>query len=151
MTGGFSRGNERSFDVLLVEENPDEVAPFIESFESTDTTEEVHVVSDGDEALDFLHRHEPYEGAPRPDLIILDLHVSGTSGEDVLVELNDRSELRRIPVLVLTASDEATDVARSYELNANAYLQKPTTSDEFVSLARTIEEFWLRLASLPPK
>lgn len=151
MADRHSEGDDRRYDVLLVEENPDAIAPFIDSFEATDATEDVHVVSDGDEALAFIHRRGKYEDASRPDLVLLDLHLPGTSGERVLKELNEQSELRSIPVLVFTSSDAAEDVARSYRLNANAYLEKPTEPEKFVTLAQSIEDFWLRQAHLPPK
>lgn len=151
MTRTQNRGSRRRYDILLIESQPQDAAPFIESFEETDATETVHVVSDGDEALEYIHQKGEYEGAPRPDLIILDLHVSGTSGEDILSELNGQPELRSIPLLVFTTSDTEEVVARCYELSANAYLDKPDTEEEFVTLAQTIEDFWLKLAHLPPK
>lgn len=151
MARSNSRGNRGPFDVLFVESDPEAASRFVESFEATDATETVSVVGDGGDALDFLHQREGYADAPRPDIILLDLHVPGTSGNEILAELDSRPELRRIPVLVLTASEAAADVTRSYELNANAYLEKPTTSDAFVTMARAIEDFWLGVAHLPPK
>lgn len=151
MNGGKSGRGDRRFDILLVEPDPDAVSPFIESFEATDATEAVHVVSDGDGALDFLDRDGEYADAPRPDLVLLDLELRGTSGERILKELNDQPELRPIPVIVFTTSEAAADIARSYELRANAYVTKPDNREDFVSLARTIEDFWLERAHLPPK
>lgn len=139
------------YDLLLIEVEPDGVAPFIESFENTDATNTVHVVTDGDEALDFLARRGAAVQAPQPDLIILDLHVSGTDGKQILTELTAEPELRRVPIIVFTTSARAEDVARSYELNANAYLQKPNSADALRSLAQLIEDFWLNRAQLPPK
>jgi len=151
VTGNHLRGTGRTFDVLLVEGDPDAVTPFAESFRSVDATETVHVVTDGQAALDYVHGRGDYETAPRPDLILLDLDVPGTDGEQLLAELDEQPELRSVPVLVFTSSDAAEDVARSYELNANAYLRKPTSSEELEQLARSIEDFWLRMARLPPK
>lgn len=88
---------------------------------------------------------------PRPVLILLNLNVGGGEGEDVLVELNEQPPLHRSPVLVVTSSDTAEDIAKSYELNANAYLQRPTTAEGFEELAQAIEDFWLKIAHLPPK
>lgn len=144
------RGDSRAFDILLVEENPEEIAPFIYSFEATELTNEVHVIADTDEALDYIHRRGEYSDVPRPDLILLNLHVAGGDGEDVLVELNEQPPLHRIPVLVFTASDTAEDIAKAYELNANAYLQRPNTAEAFDELAQAIEDFWLKIAHLPP-
>ena len=150
MTKQHSRGSDGLFDILLVESEPDDVSPFIDSFKAADATEDVHVVSDGDEALDFIHQRGDHTQASRPNIIILDLHVKGTSGEELLTELQGHSELRPIPVLVFTTSDAEEDIARSYELNANAYLQKPSTAEEFASLAQSIEDFWFTKAHLPP-
>ena len=150
MTSINPRGNRGPFDVLLVESDPDAASPLIDSFKRTDATETVHVVTDGDEALDFLYQRGDYADVPRPDIVLLDLQVPGTNGEEILSELHEQPELRRIPVLVLTGSDAGEAVARSYELNANAHLQKPSTAAELASLASAIEEFWLRLAHLPP-
>lgn len=141
----------RLFDILLVESNPDDVSPFIESFEATDRTNEVHIVSDGDEALDFIHQCGDWVDTSRPDLILLDLHIGGTSGDEILTELAEQPELRRIPVIVFTESDTGEDIARSYKLNANAYVQKPATSEKFTELAQAIEDFWFNIARLPPK
>lgn len=146
-----SGGRDRIFDLLLVESRPEEVEPFIDSFEATDLTNEVYVVSDGVEALDFVHQRGEYTDAPRPDLVLLDLHVSRKDGEEVLSELKERPELRRIPVLVFTSSEATEDVARSYELKANAYLRRPDSGAEFEELAQAIENFWLKLAQIPPK
>ncbi|WP_225334036.1 response regulator [Halomicrobium urmianum] len=151
MTGNHSHGDGRAFDVLLVESDPDAVSPFIDSFRAAEATEEVHVVTDGAEALDYVHGHGDYASVPRPDLIILDPDVPGADGGQFLAELDDCAELRSVPVLVFTASDAAEDVARSYGLNANAYLRKPTSSEAFDELAQVIEDFWLRMARLPPK
>lgn len=151
MDGTSTNGERGPFDVLLLESDPDDAAPLIDSFESTDATEAVHVVVDGGEALDFLHQREAHAGAPRPDIILLDLHISEPSGTEILTELNRRAELRRIPVLVLTTPATVEDVTESRELNANAYLRRPETSGEFVDLARAIENFWLEVAYLPPR
>lgn len=151
MSRRSSEGRRHAYDLLLIESRPDEIAPFIDSFEETDRTNAVHVVTDGDEALDFVHRRNDYSDVPRPDLILLDLHVPGRSGEAVLAELDARKELSRIPVLVFTSSEADEDVARSYELNANAYLTKPTTPAEFERLAQSIENFWLEQVQMPPK
>lgn len=150
MTRAFSDRDGERYNVLLVEDEPADISPFIDSFNETDATEEVYVVTDGDEALDFIHQRGSYTQTPRPDLIILDPYIPGSDGERLLRELHNQPELRSIPVLVFTTSAAAEDVARSYELNANAYLQKPTTAEEFITVAQAIEDFWLKLAHLPP-
>lgn len=151
MTRNDPEGQQQPFDILLVEPNPDDISPVIDSFEATEVTDEVHIVSDGNQALDFIHQRGDYDDAPQPDLILLDIHLPGRSGDEILEELNKQSELQRIPVIVLTTSDSAEDVARMYELNANAYVKKPDTSSRFAKLAQAIEDFWLKTAHLPPK
>ncbi|WP_415378901.1 response regulator [Halosimplex sp. TS25] len=151
MSNRFTGGGTPTADVLLVESAPEDAAPFIEAFESTAYTESVHVVTDGAAALDFLHRRGDYTDAPRPQLVLLDLHVHGPSGTEVLGELTDHDELRRVPVVAVKASDAADDVLQSYDLNANAYVVKPETSAEFEALAESIERFWLAEAKLPPR
>ena len=151
MSNRSSEGQRRAYDLLLIESQPDEITPFIRSFEKTDRTNEVHVVSDGEEALDFVHQRDDYADVPQPDLILLDLHVPGLSGEEILTELDAREELSRIPVLVFTSSDAEEDIAKSYELNANAYLKKPEAAADFERLAQSIEDFWLVQVQMPPK
>lgn len=149
MTKRYPIGRDARFTVLLVESKPDEVSPFVDAFKATDATEEVHVVTDGEETLDFIHQRDDYTQAPRPDIILLDLHISGVNGEEILMELKRHPELKQIPVLVITSSDAAEDIARAYQLNANAYLQKPDTAEEFADLAQAIEDFWFTTAHLP--
>lgn len=144
-------GDNRAFDILLVDADLNEIAPVIDSFKTTELTNEVNVVADADEALDYIHRREDYSDVPRPDLILLNLHVAGGNGEDLLGELNEQPRLQRIPVLVFTSSDVAEDIAKSYELSANACLQRPNSAEEFEELAQAIEDFWLKTAHLPPR
>lgn len=150
MTNRYPKRRDDIFHILIVESKPDEVSPFVDAFKATDATEEVHVVSDGEEALDFIHQRNDYTQVPRPNIILLDLHISGVDGEEILMELKRHPELKRIPVLVITTSTAEEDIARSYQLNANAYLQKPDTADEFAALAQAIEDFWFTTAHLPP-
>lgn len=151
MVSDSSVGARRSYDILLIEPNPDSVSPFIESFETTEVTNEVTIVSSGDEAFDFIDQRDEYEGAPRPDLVLLDLDLPDTSGLEILAEIKDHAELQKIPVIILTMSDAAEDVARTYELHANAYVRKPDSSEKFDHLAQSIEDFWLGHVILPPK
>lgn len=151
MSSSSSKGQHRVYDLLLIESQPEDIKPFLESFEATDRTNEVHVVPDGDEALDFIHQRGEYTNVSRPDLILLDINVSGQNAEDILTEFDAQSGLSRTPVLVFTASNANEDIARSYELNANAYLQKPTAEEAFRELAQSIEDFWLKQVQLPPK
>lgn len=137
--------------ILLVEDNPGDVRLTEEAFKQGRIENDLHVVSDGTDALEFLYRRGEYEDAPRPDLILLDLNLPRKDGEDVLEELKADPELRSIPVIVLTSSRAEEDVVRSYELHANAYLTKPVDPDDFIETVRTFEKFWFSVVRLPPE
>lgn len=151
MTSSTQQETIDEFDVLFIEDNPDDISPLIESFETTDEIAEIHVVTDGEEALDFLHQCADYTNAPKPHLIIFGANTSEKSSKQLLRELNDCQGLESIPVLVSTVFDSTEDVSRLYELNANAYLEKPDTPEGFNNLAQAIEDFWLKTAHLPPR
>lgn len=138
-------------DILLVEDNPGDVRLTKEAFKDGQITNTLHVVDDGVEALDFLFQRNEYEDAPIPDLVLLDLNLPRTDGEEVLEELKEDPELRSIPVIVLTSSRAEEDVVRSYELHANAYLTKPVDPDEFIETIRAFETFWFSVVRLPPE
>ncbi|QFU82782.1 response regulator [Natronorubrum aibiense] len=137
--------------ILLVEDNPGDVRLTKEAFKQGRIENDLYVVSDGNEALEFLYQRGEYADAPRPDLILLDLNLPRKDGEDVLEELKEHSELRSIPVIVLTSSNAEEDVVRSYELHANAYLTKPVDPDEFIETVRAFEKFWFTVVRLPPE
>jgi two-component system, chemotaxis family, response regulator Rcp1 len=109
------------------------------------------VVTDGVEALAYLRREGKRAGARRPDLMLLDLNLPKKDGREVLQEVKEDPDLRTIPVVVLTTSDADTDVVRSYELHANAYVRKPVDFDAFIEVVRTIEDFWFTVVKLPPE
>jgi Response regulator containing a CheY-like receiver domain and an HD-GYP domain len=111
----------------------------------------LHVAEDGDTALRFLRRQGAYSDAPRPKLIFLDLNLPGKDGREVLAEIKQDRELRRIPVVVLTTSDAQQDIESAYELHANCYIRKPSTLEEFLTVIRTCEIFWFNTARLPPR
>ncbi|WP_436347356.1 response regulator [Natronorubrum sp. FCH18a] len=137
--------------ILLVEDNPGDVRLTEEAFKQGRIENDLHVVTDGNEALEFLYRRGEYADAPRPDLILLDLNLPRKDGEEVLEELKGDSELRSIPVIVLTSSRAEEDVVRSYELHANAYLTKPVDPDDFIETVRAFEKFWFSVVRLPPE
>ena len=139
----------RAVDILLVEPNPDDAKLLAEAIEGGAVSSTIHVVCDGDEALDLVYQRGDHTESPRPDLVLLNPKLPGASGEDVLSEFKGRSELRHIPVLVLASSDVDEDVTRAYELHANAYIQKPVGPKEFTHLARSLEDFWLETVHLP--
>lgn len=137
--------------ILLVEDSLADVELTLEALEEAKMANEVHVVRDGEEALSFLHRRGVHEHAPRPDLIILDLNLPRRSGQEVLSDLKTDSDLRRIPVAVLTTSVAEVDVLRSYDLGANCYLSKPVDVDQFLKVVQSIEEFWFGVVRLPER
>ncbi|MFC4439418.1 MULTISPECIES: response regulator [Natrialbaceae] len=140
----------KPIDVLLVEDNPGDVRLVEEAFEVVSDEIRLHSVADGTEALEFLSDKKDADATPFPDLLLLDLNVPRTNGFEVLEEIRDDPALTMLPVIVLTSSDDETDISESYDLCANAYLTKPDSQDEFVSLARSVEEFWVKAAKLPP-
>lgn len=136
-------------DVLLVEDDDGDVLMTREAFEHHKIRNHLHVVRDGVEALQFLHREGPYADAPRPGLILLDLNLPRRDGREVLAELKADPELRVIPVVVLTTSEAEEDILRSYSLHANAYVSKPVDFDRFVDVIRQIDDFFVTVVKLP--
>ncbi|NJQ00355.1 response regulator [Streptomyces zingiberis] len=138
----------RPIEVLLVEDDPGDVLMTREAFEDK-IGNTLHVVQDGEEALDFLYQRGAHGEAPRPDLILLDLNLPKYDGRQVLEQIKSDSELSTIPVVVLTTSAAEEDILRSYKLHANAYVTKPVDLDSFISAIRQIDEFFLTVVRLP--
>lgn len=138
-------------EVLLVEDDPGDVLMTQEAFEEHKLRNRLTVVPDGDEALAYLRRQGRYADAVTPDLILLDLNLPRRDGREVLAEIKNDEQLGRIPVVVLTTSQAAEDVQRSYELHANAYVTKPVDFDRFISVVRQIDEFFVSVVRLPPR
>jgi len=138
-------------DILLVEDNPGDVRLTEEAFEEGQICNELHVVTDGVEALDFLYQRGEHGDAPQPDIVLLDLNLPRKNGDEVLEEIEDDPDLSCLPVVVLTSSTAEEDVVRSYELRANAYLTKPVDPDEFIEVVQSLQEFWLSVVRLPPE
>ncbi len=135
--------------ILLVEPNPGDARLFAESFDDASIASDIHTVTDGETALEFVHRRGDHAESPRPDMIFLDVKLPDGDGADVLSELKSESALCSIPVIVLTSSDSEEDIARSYDLHANAYVQKPVDPEEFIELGRSFEDFWLTFVRFP--
>src|SRR4051812_37480524 len=140
---------ERLVETLLVEDNEADIRLTREVFADGRVLNKLNVVRDGEEAMAFLKRRHPYEDAPRPDLVLLDLNLPRKDGREVLAEMKNDEELRRIPVVILTTSRADADVVRTYELHANCYIVKPVELSQFVAVVRSIEDFWLTLVRLP--
>lgn len=138
-------------EILLAEDNPGDVKLTQKALDRGQVLNNLHVVGDGKEAVEFLHQTGEYEDSPRPDLILLDLNMPRMSGEDVLEEIKSDEALRRIPVVVLTSSEAEEDIVQSYDLHANAYLTKPVDFDGFLDIVGRIEEFWLTVVKRPPE
>jgi chemotaxis family two-component system response regulator Rcp1 len=136
-------------DVLLVEHSPGDVRLTQEAFQEANRSVHLHVASDGVEAMAFLRQEGVHAGAPRPDLILLDLNLPKMDGREVLAQIKTDEKLKTIPTIVLTTSVAETDIAKSYHLQANCYLSKPVQLDAFEKLVKSINDFWLTKVKLP--
>jgi CheY-like chemotaxis protein len=139
----------KPIEILLVEDDPGDVLMTQEALEHHKVRNTLHVASDGVEAMKFVRREAPYENAPRPGLILLDLNLPRKNGQEVLAELKQSPDLRVIPVVVLTTSEAEEDILRSYNLHANAYITKPVDFERFVEVVRQIDDFFLTVVKLP--
>lgn len=138
-------------EVLLVEDDPGDVLMTREAFEHNKVANRLSVVNDGVTAMDFLRKRGEYVDAVTPDLILLDLNLPRMDGREVLAELKEDPELRRIPVVVLTTSEAEEDVARSYSLYANAFVTKPVDFERFIEVVRQIDDFFVTVVRLPSR
>ena len=140
---------DRAVEILLVEDNPADVRLTREVLEDGDNSTHLNVAADGEEAMAFLRREGSYSQSPRPNLVLLDLNLPKKDGREVLEELKRDTDLRRIPVIVLTTSAAESDISRSYQLHANCFITKPLDLDEFFEVVSSIKDFWLANARLP--
>jgi CheY-like chemotaxis protein len=136
-------------EVLLVEDDPGDVLLTREAFEHNKVSNRLHVVNDGEQAMDFLRGEGAYTDVPRPDLVLLDLNLPRKDGREVLGEMKEDPELRVIPVVILTTSEAEEDIVRSYRLHANAYVSKPVDFDQFIKVVRRIDDFFVTVVKLP--
>ncbi len=136
-------------DVLLVEDDEGDILMTREAFEHYKIQNRLHVVTDGEQAMQFLHRRGTYADAPRPGLVLLDVNLPRRSGLEVLAELKQDDELLMIPVIMLTTSRAEEDIVRSYSLHANAFVSKPVDFEHFMDAIRQIDTFFLTLVELP--
>jgi two-component system, chemotaxis family, response regulator Rcp1 len=139
----------KPIQILMVEDNEGDVFLTTEAFKAAKVVNNLHVVRDGVEAMDFLHRRDKYAGAPRPDLLLLDLNLPRRDGREVLKDMKADPELKTIPVVVLTSSRAEEDVARAYDLQANCYIVKPVDFQNLMRIVGAIESFWLTVVRLP--
>lgn len=136
--------------VLLVEDSLADIALMKKALQRCDTPHSLHVVRDGVEAISFLRRHQPYEDAPKPDLILLDLNLPKKSGREVLQEIKEDIQLRVLPVIVLSTSNDTVDILECYKAHVNAYVTKSMGLDKFYQCVQTIDDFWFKQVSYPP-
>jgi CheY-like chemotaxis protein len=139
----------RPIEILLVEDNDNDAENTMDALRTGRVRNRVHWVADGEEALRFLRKEGPYATAPMPDLILLDLNMPRMSGLEVLEEIKEHSLWKRIPVVMMTASEKEQDVLAAYDRHANCYVTKPIDIDKFIQAVRSIEDFWLSIVCLP--
>jgi two-component system response regulator len=137
------------FDVLLVEDDPGDADLTREALKEAKMMVNLTIVEDGEAAIAYLRKEEPYTNAVRPDLILLDLHLPRKDGREVLRELKNDAVLRTIPVVILTTSQANADILDIYGLGGNCYVTKPVGFEEFSKVVRSIEDFWFTVVKLP--
>lgn len=136
-------------EILLVEDSETDALLAREALAESKVLNNLHTVTDGEQAMSFLRRLPPHEDAPRPDLILLDLNLPRKDGREVLAEIKSDDDLRHIPVVILTTSEEEADVLGAYELHANCYIVKPVNFARFSEVVRSINDFWFAVVTLP--
>ena len=141
----------KHIEILLIEDSPADILLTREAFEESRILNTLHVAEDGVQAMDFLHRRGVYASVPRPDLILLDLNLPRKNGREVLAEIKADSELKKIPIVVLTTSSAEEDILKAYDLNANCYVVKPVGFDSFMQAMQSIRHFWFSVVTLPPE
>ncbi|MDD5511819.1 MAG: response regulator [Dehalococcoidales bacterium] len=140
----------KTVEILMVEDNAGDVRLAEEALKDAKVANNMYVVNDGVEAMAFLRRQDKYADAVRPDLILLDLNLPKKDGREVLAEIKEDPDLKRIPVVILTISKDEEDIIKSYNLHANCYITKPVDFGQFMEVVRAIEDFWFTVVKLPP-
>jgi len=140
----------KPIDILLVEDNEADVRLTQEVLTDSKVRNNLSVANNGQEALDCLRRQGKFRDSDRPDLILLDLNLPIKDGREVLAEIKEDSSFKRIPVVILTTSKAEEDILKTYNLHANCYITKPVDLEQFVTVVRYIEDFWLAIVKLPP-
>ena len=135
--------------ILLVDDSPTDVMIAKEALELSSVANPVHVVTDGDEALDFVYRRGKHADAPRPGLILLDLNLPRRSGHEVLATIKADDDLKSIPVVVLTTSHAQSDIVKSYRSHANSYITKPVDFDQLAKVVQANQHYWFQMVTLP--
>ena len=141
----------RPIDILLVEDNPGDIRLTQEAFKDGKIKNDLNVVMDGEEAIYYLKKTGQYSNASTPDIILLDLNLPKKDGREVLAEIKNDPLLKCIPVIILTTSSAQSDILNTYSHHANCYIMKPVDFNQFITVIRTIEDFWLTIVKLPVK
>lgn len=144
-----NRKIDKCVEILLIEDNPADVRLTMEALKEGKLNNNISVVEDGEEALAFLRRDGKYANAPRPDLVLLDLNLPKKRGCEVLAEIKEDPELKHIPVVVLTISENEEDIFKAYKLHVNCYITKPVNLEQFITVVKAIKEFWFTIVKLP--
>ncbi|MEM7330778.1 MAG: response regulator [Chloroflexota bacterium] len=138
-------------EILLVEDNPGDVRLTIEAFKESQIKTNLNVIYDGEEAIKYLQRSGKYSGASQPDFILLDLNLPRKNGNEVLNEIKNDPILKTIPVVILSTSTNIDDIIQSYEGHANCYIAKPVDFGNYITVIKSIENFWFNTVNLPSK
>ena len=138
-------------EILLVEDNPGDIRLTQEVLNEGKVHNSLSIVENGVQAISFLRKENEYLDAPTPDLILLDLNLPKKDGREVLLDIKNDLELKKIPVVVLTTSQSEEDILKVYDLNANCYISKPVDFGEFIDVVKSIEDFWLSIVKLPTR
>ena len=146
----MSANTGKAVKILLVEDNPGDVRLAKEALHDGKINNELHVVEDGVKALEYLRKKGMYAKKPRPDLVLLDLNLPKKDGREVLAEIKEDDDLRRIPVVILTISKDEEDIMNTYNSHANCYITKPLDMKQFIKVVKAIEDFWFTIVKLPP-
>ncbi len=141
--------NTNSIEILLVEDSPGDQRLTREALNEGKINNNLYIVEDGEEAIAFLKKEEPFTAVPRPDLILLDLNLPKMNGQEVLEIIKVDENLKRIPVVILTTSHADEDILKAYNLNANCYITKPVDFNQFIHVVKKIQEFWFTIVRLP--
>lgn len=144
----------RGQPILMIEDSPEDYEITCRAFKKSRFNNPIYHLDNGDDALDYLHKRGAYsdpEKAPRPGIVLLDLNIPGTNGKEVLRDIKSTHELKNIPIIVFTTSDDKQDIEKCYELGANSYLQKPVNLKRFIESIVRLKEYWFEIVILPER
>jgi DNA-binding response OmpR family regulator len=141
----------KPLEILLIEDNKGDIGLITEFFNDSEFITNIHIAENGEEAIHFLCDRDQFLGSPLPNIILLDWNLPKKDGSEVLKEIKENKDLKNIPIIILTTSSAEKDILIAYDLQANAYIVKPIDFDEFMAAIKSIEDFWFKTVTLPPK